>query len=402
MLRRLPGLAFALAGLLLPTALLAQDDAREVAELRRRIAIIRAQLPAITEAAEYAAAIFKEDTTKRILVSRSTDAGFHLEFYWHGGGPPDARDADDPAARGVVLLPVRHWEGIGLGVAMQSQQYRDQGRTVITFGSVADRPSISVGRRVLDNGAPNGDRALGELNNIANMVVAWAWYAELVAAATRDGWWTGTNLSVISPGATQHNASVRFVMPTPPPSVIPAGKLGGAYLDAIDALLATDDSPAHRALVARAADTLRARRRDGATLFVASCAHYLQEEIQRDTVATPFRPLDWRWDVAGKLRARGAAAGDGMLWFGYGGYDCPKVEVAGPFAEVGVRVVAVTDQMPKEVPSNVALHLPMGWRLPDAGAPIPFPPGSVAPTASVDMAVHYLWLKRLVGGNGER
>ena len=118
--------------------------------------------------------------------------------------------------------------------------------------------TLSPGRRVLDNGAPNGDRSLGEMNNIANMVVAWAWYAELVAAATRDGWWTGTNLSVISPGATQHNATVRFFMPTPPPSVIPAGKLGAAYLDAIDALLDTDVSPAHRALVARAADCARA------------------------------------------------------------------------------------------------------------------------------------------------
>lgn len=395
---RFHGLALTLAGLVvLPMALAAQDDAREVAELRRRIGVIRAQLPAITEAAEYAAGHFKGDSAKRILVSRKLDPGLGLEFYFRAGGPPESGNADDPSLRGVVLLPIRHWEGSGLGIAMLAQQYQEQGRPAIAIGSVADRPSIPVGRRFLDNGAPTGDRAHEGINGIANMIVAWTWYAEVVSAATRDGWWTGTYFTVLQPGATQHNAMVKFRMPTPPPTVVAAGTLGAAYLDAVDALLARAGAAAHQKLVAQAADSLRARRREGGTLFVASCGHYLQESMQGDTLGSPFRPLDWRWDVAGKLRARGGGAGDGMLWFGYGGYDCPNIEVASTFNAAGLRVVVVADRPATEMAPGVAFQLPLSWRMPDAGAPLPFPPGAVAPTASVDMAIHYLWLKRLVG-----
>ena len=403
MLRRLPGLALALAGLVvLPALLSAQDDARELAELRRRVAVIRSQLPAITDAAEYAASHFKADSGRRILVSKQVDPGLGLEFYFRAGGPPESGNADDPALRGVVLLPIRHWDGTGLGIAMLSQQYGEQGRPTIAIGPTADRPSLPVGRRFLDNGAPTGDRVHGDMNGIANMIVAWTWYAELVSAATRDGWWTGSYLTVLQPGATQHNANVRFRMPTPPPSVIPAGRLGAAYLDALDSLLAKAGTQAHRLQVSRAADSLRAARADGGKLFVASCGHYLQEAVQGDSIGSPFRPLDWRWDVAGKLRARGGGAGDGMLWFGYGGYDCPNIDVAGTFHAAGLRVVAVADRPATETPAGVMVQLPLGWRMPDAGAPLPFAPGAVAPTASVDMAIHYLWLKRLLGTTGER
>jgi hypothetical protein len=405
MLRRPHRWAYALAGFLVaPVALAAQDDAREVTELRRRIAVIRAQLPAITEAAEYAAGHFKDDSTKRLLVPKTIDAAMHLEFYWRAGGPPETGDADDPSRRGVILLPTRHWEGTGFGVAMLSQRYQEQGRPVIAIGPVADKPSLPVGRRFLDNGAPNGDRAHAALNGIANMIVAWTWYAELVAAATRDGWWPGTYLTVLQPGAARHNADVRFRMAVPPPAAIAAGTLGAAYLSTLDTMLANTDRPSHRRAVATAADSLRALARDGQALFVASCGHYLQEEVQRDTVTSPFRPVDWRWDVAGRLRERGAGPGNGMLWFGYGGYDCPNVDVAGSFGAADLRVVVVTERPVADAPRHVVAQVPLTWRMPDAGAPIPFPPGAIAPTASIEMAVHYLWIRRLVGGtvNGER
>jgi hypothetical protein len=402
--RRPLGLAFASAAILaMPLTLLAQDDAREVTELRRRVAVIRQQLPAIIEAAEYAAGHFKDDSTKRILVSRSYDPAVGLEFYYRAGGPPESGNADDQSRRGVVIFPVRHWQGIGLGVAMQAEQYLREGRPTITIGPAAEKPGLPLGRRFLDNGAPNGDRTHAALNGIANMIVAWTWYAEMVAAATRDGWWTASYLPVLRPGATQHNADVRFRMAVPPPATITAGTLGAAYLDALDSLLAAAEKPAHRRAVTTAADSLRAMAADGQRLFVASCGHYLQEEIQRDSVASPFRPVDWSWDVGGRLRERGAAPGNGMLWFGYGGYDCPNVDVAGSFGAAALRVVVVTDRPSSEMPKHVVAQVPLSWRMPDAGAPLPFAPGAVAPTASVDMAVHYLWLKRLVGMvNGER
>ncbi|MBK7594571.1 MAG: hypothetical protein IPJ11_04840 [Gemmatimonadetes bacterium] len=144
---RLHGLALTLAGLVaLPMALAAQDDAREVAELRRRIGVIRAQLPAITEAAEYAAGHFKGDSAKRILVSRKLDPGLGLEFFFRAGGHRRAATPMTPRFGGRAPPdPALGRDGAG---------HRDAGAAVSGAGAPGDRHWLRHGPSLTPGGPP--------------------------------------------------------------------------------------------------------------------------------------------------------------------------------------------------------------------------------------------------------
>ncbi|HEX3927929.1 MAG TPA: hypothetical protein VHW65_08020 [Gemmatimonadales bacterium] len=389
-----------LAAVGLPVVLPAQDAPPEIVELHRRIGVIRDELPAITAAAEYAADLFTRDTTMRFLVPIKYDAAMRLELYWHAGGPPDTGDADDPSTHGLVILPVRSWDGNGFAVAAMVDGYQNQGRPVFVLGSKAGKPGLSVGHWLLDNGAPSGGADQADINDAANVIVMWVLYSEIVAAATRHGWEPGIYLSVLMPFAERNNNAIQFRMPagSVPVPAIPAGQLGAAYLTSIDSLLAVETSGEHQAAVRVAADQLRAQRAAGAHLFVATCTHYLQESIHRDSVAGPFRPVDLRWDPAAKLQQYGAKPGDVLVWFSYGSYDCPNIEVAQAFSDAGLKVLPVGETAPPGNTQGTLLQrLPLAWRLPDAIVRIPFDPQWVAPSSSVDQMVNYFWLKRLVG-----
>ena len=361
------------------------------------MAAIRATLPHITAVAEKSATFLNHESTDRFLIPRQFDPAFYLEFYNRAGGPPDTHDTDNSSVPGLVLLPVRHWTGVGLGVAGAVERWQSTQRPVVIIGPANGRPNLVMGGSFLDNGAPNGDREHASINGIANMIVGWTFYTEVAAAATRAGWQPGILLSVLDSGATVHNANARFHMPsTPPPPVVPAGRLGTAYLDAVDAALGFAATPMHQAAVNAAGDQLRALRAAGHKLFVASCGHYLAEELPRDSLDSPFIPIDFRKDMASEFVHHGAAPHDVVLWIGYAGYDCPNAEVAGTFRTLGLGVVLVTNLPPTPAPNEVIAEIPLSWQTPDAVATIPFAPGHVAPLSSIEMALHYLWLRRLV------
>lgn len=376
----------------------AQDQTPELTTLRQAVATMRTKLAATTEAAEYAAALMTRNPAMRFLVSNSREPGIYRELFWHGGGPPEIGDVDDRDAnpQGILLLPLRTWSN-ALGYAAFTEQHAGAGRPAVVFGPGAGRPALTIGRRFIDDGGPGGtEPPATAITNVANIIAIWTFYAEFVAAATREGWQPGIFVTDLAAGSKAHNDAVKFRMAGPKPPVIAAGVLGAQYLAGIDSLLVTLQRPAHQALVQRAAETLRSARSKGSTLLVASCGHYLLDELARDTLATPFRHVEWRWDFAARLRERGAKAGDAMLWFGFGGYDCPHVAVTVPFAEAKLQVVTLTGPTAPP-PGKVALHLPAHWRIPDGIVKIPFAPGVLGPTSSVEMGIHYLWLKRLVG-----
>jgi hypothetical protein len=62
----------------------------------------------------------------------------------------------------------------------------------------------------------------------------------------------------------------------------------------------------------------------------------------------------------------------------------------------GLDVVLITSEPPVLTPDEIVAEIPLRWRIPDAVAAIPFAPGSAAPISSVEMALHYLWLRHLV------
>src|ERR1022692_3036447 len=110
--------------ILLPAQLAAQDGVPEVADLRARAAAIRASLPHITSVAEKSAAFLGHESTGRLLIPRQMDAAFYLEFRVRAGGPPDTQDTNDSDVPGLALLPVRHWMGVGLGVASAVERWQ--------------------------------------------------------------------------------------------------------------------------------------------------------------------------------------------------------------------------------------------------------------------------------------
>jgi hypothetical protein len=387
------------ANLTAPASTRAQGVPPEIAELRRRVAAIRADLPNTAAVADYLADVFTRDAGARFLFSGTRSPALFSEFSWHTGASPEMRDADDPAAHGVVIYPVAAWESSGFAVAMLLDQWQTAGRSVIVIGSAAGRPALSTLRRVLTNGAPDGTRGNAAMNGVANMIAAWTLYVEFVGSATRHHWQPGIYASHLIPNADDSNYRTPFRVPASrtPVIPIPAGTLGNEYLDRIDSLLARTGRPQHVALVQRAADSLRAVRTAGHRVFVASCANYLRAYLMTDTTASPFTPWNGYDGITpGVLQLLRARASDGVLWFGYSGYDCPHVQPSQPLEDAGLRVVVVTDLLPAQLPANVMAGVPLAASFPEHAADVPFNPEGIGSLMSIESALHYLWIRRLV------
>jgi hypothetical protein len=218
----------------------------------------------------------------------------------------------------------------------------------------------------------------------------------VVAAATRAGWRPGILASVLVDGWEAHNDQAHFRMPTLAPAPIPAGVLGARYLAAVDSILDQAAAPAHQLLVDSIATKLRQLRKSGATLFAGSCGHYLLQEIPHDAQTSRLLAILPGGPAAFAAAARAPIRNDVMLWFGYGGYDCPNATVSDSFQNLGMRVVVVSDDPPADPPDNVIGEIRLPWQLPDGVVPLHFAPSRMAPVSSVDMALHYLWFRRLL------
>ena len=388
-------LSIRLIVLLLATAVPASSQGvpPEIAALRQRIAAIRAQMTQVTAAAEYATDVFNRDPEARFLFSTTLSPGLRAEFEWHTGASPEMREADDPAARGIVILPVQSWQTGGFVVATMIDRWESAGRPVIVVGSSAGMPSGSIVRHLVPNGAPDAGTAHSAVNEVANLIATWTLYVEFVGSATRHYWQPGIYVSHLVPHADDSNYKVRFRTPTGSRTIAPivAGQLGRQYLDRVDSLLAAAAKPQHQALMQRAADSLRAIRTAGHKLFVGACGNYLQRGV-----GSPFHPVLARYDIVPPMLQRGALAGDAILWFGYDGYDCPHLEAAGPLLDAGFKVVVVADHLPSNYPRNVMAAIPLEGRIPENIGRVPFNTEGVGSASSVDALVHYLWLKRLV------
>lgn len=374
----------------------AQGTPPEVVEMRRRVAAIRAELPAITAAAEDAADRLGRNPQSRLLVSKSWDASFASEMTYHGGGPFGIEDADGSSLRGLVLMPVRAWDRDALRASLFAERQLANNRITIVIGSTAGAPGIPVGQRRLDNGAPDGAVSRSSETALANNLVAWTFVVELVAAATRNGWHPGILRTSLMDDANALNAGITWrVNDTLATRRIPPGRLGSAYLDEVDRVLQVAGSPARVAIITRVATALSSIIGHGGKVYMASCMHWLSEELPRDSGAKgPVRGFDWRWDTE-KILGDLTTPTDAVVWFGYGGTDCPHSQPSGAFRQLKRATVVVAGPETAK-PEPDFLWIPQAWRLPDAAAPLPFPPGSMGPVATIEAAITWLWLKRLL------
>jgi hypothetical protein len=374
----------------------AQATPPEVTEMRRRVAVIRAEMPAITAAAEDAADRLGRNPTSRLMVSKSWDKSFWSEMVFHGGGPTGVEEADESPLSGILLLPVRSWDGEALRSSMFAERQLIKNRLTIVIGSTAGAPTFAVGQKRLDNGAPDGTIAHSTESALANNIVAWTFVTELVAAASRKGWHPGILLTSIVPGAEATNSGIKWrVNDSAATHQIAPGKLGSAYLDEVDRVLQVAGSPARSVAVNRVANALRSVIGQGGKVYMASCMHWLSEELPRDSIARGgVRGFDWRWDTE-KIIGDLTTSSDALVWFGYGGTDCPHIQPAGLFRQLK-RATAVIAGPETAKPESDFLWIPQAWRLPDAAAPLPFTPGSVGPVATIEAGVTWLWMKRLL------
>lgn len=374
----------------------AQTAPAEVGELRRRVVAIRAELPAITALAEDAADRLGRNPQSRLLIPHAWDKSFFSEMMVHGGGVFGLEDADDSPLGGVVLLPVRNWDGEAMRASLVAERQLAKNRFTIVIGSDAGAPPMKIGQARLDNGAPDGTAAHSIETALANNVVAWTFVAELVAAASRKGWHPGVLRTSLMSDADALNAGLQWhTRDSAVAHRIPAGKLGSAYLDEIDRVLQLAGSPPRVAAVTRVATALRSVVAQGGKVYLGSCMHWLIEELPRDSLAKgPLRGFDWRWDPEANI-SRSTTAKDALVWFGYGGTDCPHAQVAAIFRQLK-RPTAVVAGPETARPEADFLWIPQAWRLPDAAAPLPFPPGSIGPLSTIEAGVTWLWLKRLI------
>ncbi len=373
----------------------AQGAPQEISGLRRRIAAIRAELPAITAVAEDVADRLGRNPQSRLLVSKSWNASFASEMTYHGGGVWDVQDADAPAARGIVLLPVRSWRGDALRASIVAEQQATKGRYTIVIGPDDLPPALKIGQQHLSSGPPDSTISGGEAG-LANAVVAWTLVAEMVAAASRDGWHPGVLLSAVAPGFEAVNNGISWRNnDTIAGHRIPAGQLGTAYLDELDRILVAAGSSQRVTAVERAATALKSVIERGGKVYMASCMQWLSEELPRDSRARgAVRGFDWRWDTE-KILGNLTTPADAVVWFGYGGTDCPHSQPSGVFRRLKRATVVVAGPETAK-PEPDFLWIPQAWRLPDAAAPLPFSPGRIGPVADIEAGITWLWLKRLL------
>jgi hypothetical protein len=176
---------------------------------------------------------------------------------------------------------------------------------------------------------------------------------------------------------------------------IPAGRLGTAYLDELDRVLQAAGSPARSVAVTRVATALRSVIDHGGKVYMGSCMHWLSEELPRDSILHGgVRGFDWRWDTE-RILGDLTTPNDAVVWFGYGGTDCPHIQPSTLFRQLK-RATAVVAGPESAKPEPDFLWIPQAWRLPDAAAPLPFAPGAMGPVSTVEAGITWLWLRRLL------
>ena len=96
------------------------------------------------------------------------------------------------------------------------------------------------------------------------------------------------------------------------------------------------------------------------------------------------------------LQSLGARANDGVLRFGYSGYDCPHLQLSQSRLDAGLRVVVVGDLLPERLPANVMAGVSLTATFPEHATDVSFNLEGAGSAMSIESALHYLWIRRLV------
>ncbi|MHB0939070.1 MAG: hypothetical protein ACYDCO_25790 [Armatimonadota bacterium] len=365
-------------------------DPPVIAALRARLPGLRQQIPALTKAAEAAAAqqLAHPEIVIRYAYSKPGQQAFTDEFIARSGSLanwqtwPAKQAAPTPD---LFICAVRSWEEDATEVRALLAESQTRGYTVILIGPAQGKPGDLPPHAVFfDNGAPDGSAKETGINQMANITLGWMWQCEFAAALSRQGKRPGILISVMLPGAREANAAItprNSLFPCDTPA--PAGVLADAYLARIDWLLGNVAGKHVQDQIARAADLVTVHLNGGKRVVLGCMGHCTPMELGH-AVKSPFTVMSVlrEKEVREKLQPD-----DLVVFFSYVGLSIPGYDYTTWFKEADRRVIA--SFTPDEAnPDNNApfavARIDQSWKIGDAEVTIPFPPGKMAPMSVIN------------------
>lgn len=380
-----------------------------------RVEVARAQLPAIIQAAEAAAARKVAHPEALINITYHLQSSFGEELLNRSGGLAGALPSEERpklvTPDDIVVFSIRSWEANGEKGLAYLRECRKKGWLIILFASAAGRPDDLDVDWFIDNGAKSGGEADAAVNTVANALNGWLWVCEYSAALTRRGHHPGILQSITTAGSTVHNRTYQDRQTRhrdyPCETAVPTGDLARVYLQRVDRMVCDLSGPTTRRELDRAAELIAGRLREGRSVFVSTSTHIMLNELDRNN-RTPWTPLLTLRSMSETLAKR-TKPGDLFFWLSFNGvsiWSYPDtcgpsrvyIDYDRPLRESGVDLITCFARDPLHPDNNgpgAVAHIEQDWAFGDAEVPVPFPPGRIAPVSGLYQGLLYRMLDEL-------
>lgn len=402
--------------LLLVTVAFAQSAPVED-QLAARLAKVRKHLPDITRVAEAVAQRWVERKQVLIHVPFGGDGGtFAMEHISRAGGLDNAqpntvrikeRSANDVATYGARCWGEKATKFIGTDAAKQ----HGAGWMIIVFGSKAGMPKEIPVDFLIDNFAKGPGEDEAAVNHMVNISNGWVFFCELTGALTRLGQRPGILLGMPIPGATANNKQFQIGTPTlyPIETKIPRGKLGTAYLNALEQTLADLRTPEQRKQIERAAEIAAAKIKAGKTVWMSSFTHTLDGEVFENnrSPVKAFRGISC--GPNGEAFTKNLKEGDLLFWFGEWTQNMPWRDYLKIIRSTHTDYIPCFRRNTEKLEpmehddvfydfkvDDAVMVLEQHWPFENAVVDIPFPPVKMAPVSGVYVSLMYRMLDEAI------
>jgi len=371
---------------------------------RSRLELTRKSLPAITKAATAAADHIVKYPKALIDVPYGEQQAFAEEVLNRAGGLsqtlPTIERPQMATPNDITMLSVRSWEQDGEKIGKLIANANTKGWKIFLFASRAGAPADLKVDYLIENGALTGGQAEAPTNALANMLNMWVWSCEYAAAMSRGGKYPGVLRSILADGSSEHNKALQSREGRPfqgtTATKIKAGELGAIYLRRIDALLEKIGGEWTQNQINRAADIISKQLKEGKTVGIATCTHFLMAEIF-DNRRTAMKPFNVVWHAKSAFKEN-LKEGETVVWFGYVGVSTPNEDYYKAISEAKLNMIGsfVPDANPANNGPDALSFITQHWSPPDAEVALPFAPGLMAPVSGIDQGLLYRMLEDAV------
>jgi hypothetical protein len=355
----------------------------------------KTNLPIILAAAQASATRVLDHPNACISVPYGLQSTFAEEILNRAGGlanalPPEERP-NLTTPNDVLLVSVRSWAADEPNARKMIENGKKEGWLIVLFAPKNGLPKDLTPNFLIDNGGAATAEDQPAINSLANIMNAWVWCAEYSAALTRAGKYPGVLYSAAMGGSDEHNKKIqskegRFFLGNTRTSIA-QGNLATLYLASVDQLLVKLANPETQRQVEAASVAIAKEIKDGHSVIVASCTHFLMAEVFLDR-KSPMKPLHVVWR-AKKAFADNAKPDDVVFWIGYIGMSTRYEKYFDAITATGAKLVSsyVSDSDPANNAANRLAHIEQHWTPPDAELAVPFSPGFMAPISGIDQGL---------------